>query len=73
MENIRTKNVNFSAVEMVNLLSELDLTAEESLLAITKVMHFVIEKGFCQDDSQTTKLIAKTMEAIVLTNAVCKN
>lgn len=71
--NIQDKKINFTAVEIVNLLRELQLSPAESLLVITKVMHFIIEKGFCQSEAKTSELITRALGTMAITNAVSQN
>lgn len=67
------KKITFTATEIVNLLGELDLTPEESLVVVTKVMHFIIEKGFCQSEAKTTELIKKALGTTIITSAISQN
>lgn len=71
--NIQDKKINFTAVEIVNLLRELQLSPDESLLVITKVMHFIIEKGFGQSPTKTAELITRALGTMAITNAVSQN
>lgn len=67
------KKINFTSVEIINLLGELNLTPKESLIVITKVMHFIIEKGFCQSEAKTMELISEAIGTLTLTTTVCHN
>ena len=68
-----SKKINFASVEMIKLLGELELTPKESLEVVTKVMHFVIEKGFCQSEAKTSELITRALGTMAITNAVSQN
>lgn len=72
-KRIHQKKITFTATEIVNLLGELNLTPQESLEVVTKVMHFIIEKGFCQSEAKTTELIAKALGTMTLASAFSHN
>lgn len=67
------KKITYTATEIVNLLGELNLNAQESLEVVTKVMHFIIEKGFCQTEAKTSELVAKALGTTVITSAISQN
>lgn len=70
---MKEKKINFAAVEIINLLGELDLTPKEALEATMKAMHFIIEKGFCQSQEKTAQLVTKAMGQLTLASAVSQN
>lgn len=72
-KNIQDNKINFAAVEIVNLLGDLDLTPKESLIVVSKVMHFIIEKGFYQSEAATEGLLEKTIGDIAILAAFSKN
>lgn len=67
------KKINNAAVEIIKLLGELDLTPKESLEAVLKSLHFIIEKGFCQTEAKTAQLVTKVMCQTTLLSATPQN
>lgn len=67
------KKINFAAIEIIRLLGNLELTPKESMEATMKAMHFIIEKGFCQNQTKTAELVSKALGRMTLTSTTLQN
>lgn len=73
MDRKQHKKATFTATEIIRLLGDFELTPKESLEVVIKVMHFIIEKGFCQTEAKTSELVAKALGTTIITSSISPN